>query len=421
MRRRRSARGRTGGRRSGRRLQQNGAVGPVRRAGALAARAAPYVGALARGVYNAYRINRQVGMANRRVAARNDRLRGKRGSRVAKSVRGYGGEYGPTTVLKGKIGMGRKLPRKQLKLGYQKIVNRWQSINTMTDGSDVNMPGRVASRHCGDGSTGIDAPMQMFLLNQTQNGTVSYTSGPMYNASFNDTGGLVLGAILPQTADGTAAANGDWQPESYDPELTGDPMRYIMAAWYDIRIQAYGCTAQPTVYDIMIVQWKEQYLDPLETPSNAQEVADRHAVYQGLVQKNMSNPIMPVVVGRPKYRVLKRVRFVLQSTKTDENDKDPNSRIVKMFMRDGNTYDYRYHDDGFGGAGADSKLSTCQWTVQGALNGDYTNVPSPKARRWLIIRTMNTTKQANAAVCDASNTPSYNICVRRCEYQKSGN
>lgn len=340
--------------------------------------------------------------------------------RRVRSASGYGGEYGPTSIVTGRVGRGRKLPRRQLKLGYQKIISRWQNVSPMTDSSDTVPPGMMWLEHQTDG-TSTFAPMKLFLLNQTQNGTVAYGGGPCFNVAFNDTGGLVITSRNSQLSTGGLAANGDWQPEVYDPELSGENMRYIMAAWYDIRVQAYGCTSQPTVYDIMIIQFQDQYLDPLETPSNAQEVADRHAVYQSMVQKYMSNPIMPVIAGRKKYSVLKRVRFVIQSTKTDENDKDPSCRQVKMFLRDGNMYDYRYHDDGFGGAGADNKLSTVQWAVQGASTVDYTNVPNPKARKWLVVRAMNTTRQSLGSEITSANTPSFNLIVRKAEYQLNGN
>lgn len=194
-----------------------------------------------------------------------------------------------------------------------------------------------------------------------------------------------------------------------------------MAAWYDIRLMLHGCTSQPTVFDIMVISFTRAYLDPAESPSNAQEAADRHALYQGMVQPYMSNPIIPRIRSVQAYRIHKRIRVSLDPTLDVENDKDPKSKDVRLFVKDGSVYDYRYHDDGFGGAGADDKLSGVQWPVQGASNADYTHVTHPLARKYLVIRAMNTTRTAEPGESSVANTPSFDILIRRAEYQQVGN
>lgn len=311
----------------------------------------------------------------------------------------------------------KRIPRKDLKLGYQKVVRRWQRVNVSS--SAGTFPGGLPVSHkTSTSGTGTVVPMYFVNLNQIQNGTTAYTNGPVYDVSFSDVGAVVFNSVFSQTNSGALAADGNWQIESYDPELSGEPQRHVMCAWYDVRLNLYGCTAQPTVFDIMVVSFPSGYLDPLEIPSNAQELNDRHALYQGLVQKYMSNPIMPTMQAKPQYVVHKRMRYTFQPTLSVENDSDPANKVVKLFINDKNVYDYRYHGDGFIGAGADDKLSTTQWNVQGAVSTDYSNRPAAKARKWLVIRALNPNRDADET---AANTPSFDVCIRQCTYQQTGN
>lgn len=330
-------------------------------------------------------------------------------------------EFGAPLKQSCNVGLrGKRFSRRDLKLGYQKVIYRWQRVNTVTDGSTTACPGSLILSHATIG-TSTAAPMWIFRLNQTmEQSPGTYTDGPCYSTDFLDNGNVSFFTHSSQSHNGAPVANGDWQYERFDPELTSEPMRYIMNAWYDIRLMLYGCTAQPTVFDVMVISFTRSYLDPLEVPSNSQEAADRHALYQGLVQPYMSNPIMPRVRSVAGYKIHKRIRVSLDPTLDVENDKDPRSKSIKLFVRDGNVYDYRYHDDGFGGAGADDKLSGVQWPLQGGFSADYTTVPAPLARKYLVVRAMNTTRVSQEGQTSA-NTPSFDIIVRKCEYQQSGN
>lgn len=319
-------------------------------------------------------------------------------------------EYAGITKVPVKLGFARPLPKKQLRMNYRKLIARWQRVNTVTAASA--QPGALWMDHTTVSTDQTACPCFIMCLNQVNNG--AYVDGPFYQLRFNNTGQVVLTTITSQKPDGTLDVTGAWQPEKGD-SGTGS-IRHMCNAWWDIRLMCYGATAQPTTYDIMIISFADGYLDPLETPSNAQEAADRHAVWQCMVQPYMTNPIMPVLAPRRKYKIHKRIRFNLQSTLSIENDTDPASRGVRMFVRDGSVYDYCYHGDGFTGAGADDKLSTVQWVAQQQVAADYSDRPMARARKWLVIRAVNTTRSTTE---DATNTPSIDVCVRQCVYART--
>lgn len=334
-------------------------------------------------------------------------------SRLPISMGEYGGVDKKVVVL---YKNSRPIDRRTLKLGFNHRVMRFQRCNTMNAGTSI--PGSIWLHHGTFNTNETLTPCYFMCLNHTNNQS-TLTAGPMYQLRFTDTGAATFGFIQAQDPGGTLTQAKwivDYTSPSFNSGANDPEIRYIMNAWYDIRLNCYGANAQPTEYDIMVVSFKDSYLDPLELPTSSQEVSDRHALYQAFVQKYMTNPILPVKLPTKKYFVHARHRFLLQSTLNVENDQTPSNKIVKMFIRDGSLYDYAYHGDGFTGATADDKLSTTQFTVQGASGpNDYSDFPAPKARKWLVIRALNTTRIASGSETRAD-TPSFDIVVRKGEY-----
>jgi len=323
----------------------------------------------------------------------------------------------PTIRKNVTLAVRKPIDKRTLKLGFNYRVLRWQRVNNLNTGSGI--PGALVLSHTTINNDWTVSPCYLMCLNHTNNSTTT-TNGPMYQLQFNNNGGVQLAFQNAQNSDNTIT-QAKWAAEKTYPNIvqgTNDPeVRYIMNAWYDIRLNCYGANSQPTVYDISIISMIDDYLDPFEIPSSAQEVADRHSTWQGMVQRYMSNPILPVVTPKRKFRVHAACQFTLQPTLNIENDATPQSRIVRMFIRDGSLYDYCYHGDGFSGVGADDRLSTTQWVSQGTVSSlDYSDMPAAKARKWLVIRALNTTR---STVEDRTNTPSFDICVRKGEYMQA--
>lgn len=340
-------------------------------------------------------------------------------SRFASSSAGQHDVLQSLRIVK-RIGYGTPVPRRLLLTNYIKRSLRWQSINVMNSvNAAVAVPGGQPLVHRTQGTSTI-CPMNLFCLNSTNNqGT---TTGPAYYLQVDDNGTLTFGGQSSQASNGGIGGN-SWQLDGETPNLNAPntpATRYIMQGHYDIRLNCYGCNSQPTLYSIMVVSFNNPHLDPLENPSNAQEASDRQRLWQAMVQRFMSNPILPVQYVSKKYKVHASASFVIQPTLNIENDITPSSKIVNIVLKDGQFYDYMYHGDGFTGAGADDKLSTVQWVNQGTASSDYSDLPQARARKWLIVRAMNTTRTAQASE-NGTNTPSYDIIIRKNEYFMSNN
>lgn len=181
----------------------------------------------------------------------------------------------------------------------------------------------------------------------------------------------------------------------------------------------HGARAAPTTFELTVFKLKDHYLDPKETPSSAQEAADRQAFWQQLAQEMMVNPVLPKTGpnSRKRMRILKQVKFIIQPSLTTEVDSNPSSRMVRMFVPDGRVCDYLYTSDPQTGAGADDKINTTQWVQSGRANADYSETPKPQHRVWFMIRATDTTE---GGVIDNTNTPSYDIVVRKKEARNYG-
>lgn len=328
------------------------------------------------------------------------------------------GEYGGV-IRKRRMLRRKRVPvRKMATIALTKRILRWQRCNAMNRASGTTCPGALLLENRLEGTTNDNtlAPLHIYCLNSTRNNTAT-TTAPAYELRITDTGGLTFTQI--QTVDAAGVLQNEWQPEYRDSQTSFDPSkRFIHTQWYDIRFLLYGARAQPSVYEIMVVSFKDPHLDPIETPSNAQEVSDRHAFYQGLVRPYMYNPILPshgAHLIQRKLRVWKRMRVTIQPSQNTDVDSTPSSRHVRFFIKENRTYDYMYHADGFSGAGADNLLNTERWVVQGNVSGDFNEFPKPLARKWLIIRALNTTVTPNGVAATSDNTPSYDICIRKKE------
>lgn len=316
-------------------------------------------------------------------------------------------------AIKLRTGKPRKINHQKLTaLSMFKRTLRFQGINPMGRAAAGTTPGFYQLKNELVGATETETPVHLFCLNASPNSS-SVSVYTMYRLFIQPGGTLDFKQTAGQTNTG-ATTLVDWQAEyrSDTNSVLAGSRRFISPQWYDIRFLCYGARAQPTVYEISLIKLKNQWLDPLEAPSNSQEASDRQTLWQGLAQTMMVNPILPVMgagVIKSKYKVLKKVTFTLQPSLTTEVDTSPTSRVVKMFVPDGKVYDYCYHADPLI---VDDDLNTTKYPVQGTAVADYSELPKPRQRLWLMIRCMDTT---NGNVLTDANTPSYDVCIRKKE------
>lgn len=350
-------------------------------------------------------------MAGKRKAERQT-ARPKKRARVASANVNQSSEFGQSLVVRG--GALRKTTVRELSaLSLFKRVLRWQRVNGMNRLSGTAIPGAIwmSNRPSIDG-TKTDCPVHFYDLTSTINNTTLVT--PVnYVLSCNDNGTVTFSNIVPRGPDGNDSANSEWVYEyRSDPSVILTARRYIKQEWFDIRLLLYGCQSQPTKFEVSIVQFTKDFLDPIELPSSSQETQDRQAFYHDIAQEMMYNPILPKTGYRGKLRVLKKAVVTIQPGLSNQNDVTPASKPVRMFYAHEKVCDYMYHSNSISGLNIDGALNTEKFAQDGVVTADYSESPVSKQRVWLMIRALNTTPAVDEL---ATNTPSYDIVIRKKE------
>lgn len=282
--------------------------------------------------------------------------------------------------------------------------------------------------------TWLACPLHLYLLNGIRsrgNLGTSVAGRLMIKNDFN--GNIAFQAmygVQPNFAGGTEPTM-YWNQEyaSSDTDISAfhsDKVRYVQKNWYDIKLYVRNATNQRTHFDIAVVSFAEDHFDPLEVPSNDEEVAERHAFWYGLARKNVTHPLRTdknYSRFKNKLVVHKRVRVIMEKNQTSDTDTSPTGRVVKIFYRDGATYDYATstNADVVGNREADGVLNPNVYEAVGVQDYEYKLIPKPKARKYLMITAFDPTVQA---VASANNTvdnvvatslptnPSYDIVLR---------
>lgn len=299
------------------------------------------------------------------------------------------------------------------KLAALSVMNRilrYQNVNGMNRVTGTAIPGALSLINSAGGAAATsEVPMHLYNINSTNN-----VSGGTYEVglrtTFNDTGGVVFTGISGQSAAGLSGQS-RWGLESVSESTTFTSSRHLLNQYVEMKFLLYGARAQPTVYYIDVVRFKDGYLDPLEIPSNAQEVQDRHGLYQELIRPLVWNPILNNGARNmsSKYETLHRQRVYIAPALSTQVDATPSSKMVKIFLPINKVYDYCYHNDGIV---SDFDLSTtAAYAVQGNSTADYSDRPKARSRLWLIIRALNTTNTSTTS----DNCPSYDIVLRKKE------
>lgn len=278
-------------------------------------------------------------------------------------------------------------------------------------------------------TTGDTFPLHICCLNSVPNASLTtnhmqeLTTGNTATADVTDMLFNASTIALGQTPEGGTSSRWNYEklvsPGSFTDPIPGSRIdffiksKYIQHMWYEMRFLLYGQRQSPTIYDVMLVKFRDECLAPELTAAQiaalpSEQRQSRNALWQGLVRNISYNPILPAA---PKafsgLRVIKRQRFIIQASMTDEADRTPHHKIVKWFYKAGVNQDYDYSSLGQARA---STIDAANYTQQIAVS-NMQNVPHPKARLYLMIRATNTTPAA--AQEDMDNTPSYDLCIRK--------
>ena len=229
---------------------------------------------------------------------------------------------------------------------------------------------------------------------------------------------ISFNVIPTQNPDGTQDTGGLWKGERINqPDFLIRPGRYITTGWVDIKLNLYGCTDQPTVFNISLVKFIDQDLNPEESP-NAALVANlnkRSNFWAGITKPLCFNPIVTTQPYTPRgYVVLRRVRRLIQplpafaATADSAGTANPGNHIVRIRYYDGKTRDHQWS---YTPATQTQALSE-QWQPIVETTAGMQQDPHPKARLYLLVTAMNTTLVASATE-GSRNTPSYDFSIRK--------
>lgn len=298
-----------------------------------------------------------------------------------------------------------------LKLLGNSTTWRWQSLNKMNNIAAPAPPGKQILQCYRDTSIG-NSQVPLHIYNLTAFGSNENAGEPVgYFMSVNDTGNPQFSPLSGQGPAGTDIASQPWYYEAGDVLNRARNAKYVRTEWININLNLYGCTTQPTYYDVLMVRFERAYLDPLETASNTLELKYRSAMWQTFVRNLVTNPINMgnadnAVSGM---KVLRRYRLVIQPSSSTDQDLNPESRVFRLFYKDGRM---RNHDYGGDPIATDTGVFDTGYTSENMLTTQFQNNPKSGARLYLIVRASNTTSVLPASVTRAD-TPSYDICMRK--------
>lgn len=446
--------------RTGRRLQQDMVVRGQRQANMLV-RAMPYAAALARGVGQAYRANRAIQQANQAVRAANEGVRSRKRQRAAQR------SAGASRVTKGtEISWSRyrggpgKSSRNLNTWKLQKLLTffakqRYQNVAPIDRGVDrgANFLGTmnvtsnaITSAFAGGGNnivnnisplgdnatyTHIRLPFHMFLLNGSYYsstlglGTSNYSFQPFLNRATGQVDFSVLGGT---TSAGDAVNPAQWFDEvSNQVAASQDRMRFEQMCWYQIKLGLRNAPKNTTYFDVMIVGFRDDHLDPLSPPLATAEQNDRRAFYAEMAAAGTVNPLVGQDAALTKVMkrlvVYKKLRVVMDKQQTTDSDVSPDLKVVNLFYRDGKMYDYHWNTQ---------PMAITETSLNQVYNQSYVSqqtiaqaqpYPKTRARKWLIVRAfapgvINAGPAGDFTAPDyvsiqSATCPSYDICIKR--------
>lgn len=324
-------------------------------------------------------------------------------------VRSAGG--GQLSFRKHKFGRPPRMTvNRVVRLLSNPFIFRWQGINKLNSVAAPGCPGKQIL-HCFNDTTTGNGQVPIHLFNLTQWGQQQAAIDPSgYALQFTDQGTAVFVGMPGQNNSGADQLNMPWQFEATDIDAR-NKCKYVKLDWLSINLMLHGCTTQPTYYDVMMVTFTRDIYDPLESVTQSLDLTYRSAFWQTLTRNLVTNPIM---MGNAEsrvsgMRVLRRYRVLINPSSNTDLDTNPESRVLKIFYRDGRTRDYDY-----GGTplSADQYLFGVGWRAEPTATSNFQENPRPSRRIWLMIRASNTTS-VNPASVTRADTPSYDICMRR--------
>lgn len=440
-RRRRRVAGRRGGsRRSGRRVLQTGQL------------ALPMTGGFPA-------LNRRVRIRNVGVARRNTTVGMKRAmrNRLPSQTLTKRRKTSRSMALKcadfdrRRVTFGRKKPVSKMTIARMSIPYRVLRFQGFKQFQDPNAEGATANVFGGSypmeyiqnftpgAPTATATQFPLYLLDLTASVNAEQYPAALHKFCIAGSGMPYFISTNGNTPGGTGSIQYQLESTNVQSSAWDDARALIQPSWHSINFVLYGARKQPTEFEFMLVRPTDSDYDPIQVNNNnvntttgqfqnmAAPAADEYSSFWAqMVRPMVSNPISynaPRGRTRPGggvFKILKRWKVGIPCAMNTEVDASPNSRILKMFIRDGRVLNYQWSADDLAYSAAnttadDDIWNTSKWRQFQGTSGNTHTHPRYKARTYLIIRSLNYVANLPSAG-NADVTPSFDLLYRRKEY-----
>lgn len=271
----------------------------------------------------------------------------------------------------------------------------------------------------GDGSQ-LSMPLYIADLTRYANVAGGVSNQCLSQLAIGDVGNPFFVERPTQTASGALGSNAQWRTEKQPFFFSGNGYK-LQHMWYDIRLKLYGARKQPVTYDVMLVQFKENYLIPDYTFPNAGAGADpvldlknRSQFWQQISRAQIVNTLLPGTSGwKNNLKILRSYRVNLTASLSNDLDRVPENVDLRWFVRDTRILKYHQNTVAFT---TDTAVDNVGWNVE-SITEVQNDPASFKTRTFLIIRATDMTATlpgtSGATLDDMDDTPSFDMVIRR--------
>lgn len=309
-------------------------------------------------------------------------------------------DYLPTVYRK----LGRFTRKKINFLVNRNIIYRFQGIKQLGKSGVI---GQIPLEYF-DNGTHTALPLHLYDLTSVVNinaGTV-LTPNAGYVLRFEDANGSVSFAAI--TGQDNSGAGSTLLQEEYNPRSAHAHERSVLK-WVQVKLNLHGCVTVPTKFEITLCQINDLVQSTtIGGPSSGLDLGVQtfwQSLVRNLIHCQIDTQQYPET--RRSLKVMKRFTYTMQPTSTDESDTNPHQKVVNLFFRMNRRLRFDWMQT------QKTLVTPANLLANGfePYNRENRVMPDPKARVFLMIRAINTTR-VTASPTNSNTTPSYDIILR---------
>lgn len=257
--------------------------------------------------------------------------------------------------------------------------------------------GALYMSHWKDAST-LNVPMYIWELNQYPGQTTAPACYlPVFGAS-----GLTWSTQAGYQNDGVTA-NAFWQYAKAD-SAPGGP-RFVMR-WVNAKLDLWGAKAQPTIYTVQLVQFKDEDIVPGVAATAAITEYWREFFVPLIYNPSAKNAGL---YNKSPIKVMWSQQICIDPTDDNETDKDPHCKSLNLWFKMNRRCNFAWKRT-VGAVPAIADVATGKWDNFTAT--EVSPQVDPRARVYLMVFCNKFVQDTSYATQTATNTPSINASIR---------